>query len=163
MIMKNKLITFFYGTSLPVNKVFNIGWLLFRLHIGLSVMIGAGLPKMYKGMPDDWFVKQVSALGFTFPSPVCWALLAAWGEFLGGLLLALGLWTRFAAAQLAFQFFVISFLWYDHPEPLVGMYFQQTLFWCYVLAAFAGGGKYSIDGLVWKRKFANGKIAGIKN
>ncbi len=35
------------------------------------------------------------------------------------------------------------------------MYFQQTLFWGYVLAAFAGGGKYSLDNLIIKRSKIN--------
>ena len=116
--------------------------LLFRLHIGLSIAIGAGwgkLGSLYSASevsqlaatapaPPDWFVQQVAGLGFTQPSPYFWAWLACWGEFAGGLLLALGLLTRLSALQLAFQFFVVAFLWYESPEPIVGMYYQQLLF-----------------------------------
>jgi uncharacterized membrane protein YphA (DoxX/SURF4 family) len=150
--MKSQLRQFFFGTSIGDNKVMNIGWLLFRLHIGLSLAIHAGLPKMKDIAAPGWFNDQVAGLGFTFPSPAFWATVASWGEFVGGICIALGILTRFSAIQLAFQFFVISFLWYEKPEPLTGMYFQQTLFWGYVLIAFAGGGRYSLDKLIMNRK-----------
>ncbi len=146
--MKSKIVDFLIGTNLPANKLLNVAWLFFRVHIGLSIAIFAGWPKMNEGMAPDWFVEQVGGLGFTFPSPQFWAALAAWGEFTGGLMIAFGFLTRFAAMQLAFQFFVIAFLWYDEPIPFIGMYFQHLYFWCYGLVAVAGGGHYSIDQLL---------------
>ena len=143
--MKNYLRTFFVGTSLSQDSLLNLGWLLFRLHIGLSIAIHAGWPKINGSSTPDWFIKQVGELGFTFPSPGFWAMAATWGEFAGGLMLAAGFLTRLAALQLAFQFLVIAFLWYEKPEPLTGMYFQQLLMWCYVLATFVGGGRYAVD------------------
>lgn len=153
--MKNNIRQFLFGTSLSDNKVLNIGWLLFRMHIGLSMAIHAGWPKMHTLAAPSWFNDQVAGLGFTFPSPAFWATVASWGEFAGGICIALGLLTRFSALQLAFQFFVISFLWYDSPEPVTGMYFQQTLFWGFVLITFAGGGRFSIDKLVMKKRKIN--------
>ena len=150
--MQTQLRRFFFGTSLPDSKVLNIGWLLFRIHIGLSIAIHAGWPKMNTISAPGWFSDQVAGLGFTFPSPEFWAATASWGEFIGGICIALGLLTRFSALQLAFQFFVIAFLWYDNPEPVTGMYFQQTLFFGYLLTVFAGGGKYSLDTLIMNRK-----------
>lgn len=140
-------------------------WLLFRLHLGLSIAIGAGWSKLvglYTATeaakltagaavgPPDWFVQQVAGLGFTLPSAYFWAALAVWGEFAGGLLVALGLGTRLAAFQLAVQFLVIAFFWYDKPEPLIGMYYQQLLFWAFVLVAGVGAGRYSADYRIWK-------------
>ncbi len=127
---------------------YQITWLLFRLHAGLSIAIGAGYSKL--SMPE-WFTQQVGDIGFTFPSPFFWAWLAIWGEFMGGLLIAFGLFTRLAAIQLAFQFFVISFIWYEAPEPITGMYFQQLFFWVFVLITVVGGGKFSLDALIVKR------------
>ncbi|RPD48387.1 hypothetical protein DNI29_07105 [Hymenobacter sediminis] len=49
------------------------------------------------------------------------------------------------------QFLVIAFLWYEQPEPLLGMYYQQLLFWAFVLVTGVGGGRYSIDYQIWKR------------
>ncbi len=149
--MKKLLHQFLFGTSLGANKTINIGWLLFRLHVGLSIAIHAGWPKMNTLAAPGWFNDQVAGLGFSFPSPAFWATVASWGEFVGGICIALGILTRFNALQLAFQFFVISFLWYDNPEPLTGMYFQNTLFMAFVLIAFAGGGKYSLDKLITDR------------
>ncbi|QIL77762.1 DoxX family protein [Hymenobacter sp. HDW8] len=143
------------------SRLADVAWLLLRLHIGLSIAVGAGWAKLVSMTtateaaklaggqaalgPPDWFVQQVATLGFTFPSPYMWAWLATWGEFAGGLLIAFGLLTRWSAVQLAFQFFVIAFLWYETPEPVLGMYYQQLLFWCFVLVTVVGGGRYSLD------------------
>jgi len=110
--------TLLFGSSVNGNNVLQAAWLLFRFYIGLSLALGAGLPKIQDGIPE-WFEKQVFDLGFTWPSSQFWATLAAWAEFVGGLFLAVGLLTRLMALQLAFQFFVISFLWYDSPAPFI--------------------------------------------
>jgi uncharacterized membrane protein YphA (DoxX/SURF4 family) len=143
---------FFFASTFTGNKAFNITWLLFRFYTGITIAIGAGWPKMNQIMAPGWFVEQVSKLGFTFPSPHFWAAAAAWGEFVGGLCIAIGFFTRFSAIQLAFQFFVVSFIWYDEPLPMFGMYYQQLLFWGFVLIAVAGSGKYSVDTWVMNRK-----------
>ena len=150
--MKTALRNFFFGTALNDHKMLNLGILLFRLHIGLSIAIHAGWPKMYTLAAPGWFNDQVAGLGFTFPSPAFWATLASWGEFIGGLAIAFGFLTRFNALQLAIQFFVIAFLWYDQPEPISGMYFQNTLFMGFVLLCFTGAGRYSLDRLIMAGK-----------
>lgn len=150
--MKKSMYQFLFGSSLNDNRILNLGWLLFRLHLGISIAIHAGWPKMNTLAAPGWFNDQVAGLGFTFPSPAFWATLASWGEFVGGIGIALGLLTRFNALQLVFQFFVIAFLWYDNPEPLSGMYFQNTLFMGFLLVLFAGGGRYSLDQWIVNRK-----------
>jgi len=151
-VMKKSMYQFLFGSSLNDNRILNLGWLLFRLHLGISIAIHAGWPKMNTLAAPGWFNDQVAGLGFTFPSPAFWATLASWGEFVGGIGIALGLLTRFNALQLVFQFFVIAFLWYDNPEPLSGMYFQNTLFMGFLLVLFAGGGRYSLDQWIVNRK-----------
>jgi uncharacterized membrane protein YphA (DoxX/SURF4 family)/sorbitol-specific phosphotransferase system component IIA len=160
-----KLITFLTGSLPQQSIVFQSIYLLFRLHVGLSMAIGAGLAKVFhkineKGTGDwsnlafgvpEWFVKQVGDIGFTFISPSFWAYLAVYGEFIGGLLIALGLLTRLSALQLAFQFFVVSYVWYENPEPIVGMYFQQLIFFAFLMIFAVGDGKYSLAGL-WQSK-----------
>jgi hypothetical protein len=76
---------------------------------------------------------------------VLWAWLAAWGEFVGGFLLIFGLATRWAALQLAFQFFVIAFLWYGEPDFFTGIYVQQELFFGFLLLMATGAGRWSLD------------------
>jgi uncharacterized membrane protein YphA (DoxX/SURF4 family) len=159
--MKTLAKQFFFGTTLSSNKATNIIWLLFRLHIGLTIALKAGLPKMQEGLAPEWFVKQVGEIGFTFISPTFWATLASWGEFIGGICIAFGLLTRFNAIQLAFQFFVIAFIWYDKPEPITGMYFQNTLFMCYLLTAFLGGGIFSLDYII-NKKLKNITVSNVK-
>ncbi len=76
-----------------------------------------------------------------------WALLIGLTEFGGGLLLALGLLTRPAAAAIA-TFLAVAlvhhwpqgFSWSDGG-------FEYPLLWCVVALAFAvrGGGRYSLD------------------
>ncbi len=150
--MKKIFRSFLFGTKLPHDRLLNFGWLLFRVHIGLSMAIHAGWPKITGASAPDWFIKQVGEIGFTFPSAEFWAIAATWGEFIGGLMIAIGFLTRFAALQLAFQFFVISFIWYNEPEPLTGMYFQQLLMWCYLLIVVTGGGWYSVDRLINRKQ-----------
>jgi uncharacterized membrane protein YphA (DoxX/SURF4 family) len=163
-----------FGSSLGTSdKLVQLIYLLFRLHVGLSIAIGAGLSKIFhkineKGTDDwdnlafgvpEWFTKQVADIGFTFISPSFWAHLAVYGEFIGGLLIALGLLTRLSALQLAFQFFVISFVWYDDPGFITGMYYQQLFFWAFMVIAALGSGKYSLDTLVQQRRAKLPKMA----
>jgi uncharacterized membrane protein YphA (DoxX/SURF4 family) len=160
--MQTSIKNLLFGTSLGTDKITNIVYLLFRLHVGLSIAFGAGLSKVFhkineKGSEDwsnlvfgvpDWFVKQVGEIGFTFISPSFWAHLAVYGEFLGGLFIAFGFLTRLSALQLTFQFFVISFVWYDNPGFITGMYYQQLFFWAFALIAALGGGVFSLDRLI---------------
>jgi uncharacterized membrane protein YphA (DoxX/SURF4 family) len=152
---------FFFGSTFTGNKAFNIAWLVFRFYIGFSIAAGAGWPKMHDIGAPGWFIEQVGKLGFTFPSPAFWAAAAAWGEFVGGLCIAVGFFTRISALQLAFQFFVISFIWYNEPAPIVGMYYQQLLFWGFVLIAVSGAGKYSVDNFIMKRKTSKSTITQV--
>jgi uncharacterized membrane protein YphA (DoxX/SURF4 family) len=156
--MKMALQSLLFGSTPSNTFSFNLIYTLFRFYCGISLAIGAGLSKVFHkinedggrdwdnlafGVPD-WFVKQVSEIGFTFISPSLWAYLAVYGEFIGGLLIAFGLLTRISAIQMAFQFFVVSFIWYDEPVPFT-MYYQQLIFWSFVLIAAMGGGRFSID------------------
>lgn len=159
--MRSLFRQFMFGASIGDNKAMNIGWLLFRIHVGLSIAIHAGWPKLVDLGAPGWFADQVAGLGFTFPSPAFWATISVWGEFAGGILVAVGLFTRFAALQLAFQFFVIAFLWYDNPEPLTGMYFQHLFFWVFVLICFGGGGRYSLDRFILNRQKIRSEAAKI--
>lgn len=121
-------------------------WLLFRFYVGITISVGAGFSKL---PVPGWFVKQVGEIGFSWPSPAFWTYIAVWGEAFGGLMLAFGLLTRLNALQLAFQFFVVSFIWYSEPE-FFGMYYQQLIFWGFVLVLGLGGGRFSLDAVILK-------------
>jgi putative oxidoreductase len=81
--------------------------LLLRLILA-PVLIGAGWEKL---TGENWFGFQLDSFPFPFnvlPADLSW-FLAAWTEFLGGLLLLLGLGTRLVAIPLAVTMFVAAY------------------------------------------------------
>jgi uncharacterized membrane protein YphA (DoxX/SURF4 family) len=166
-VMKTQIKNFLFGSiQTESSKVFDWSYLLFRIYAGLSIADGAGLSKVFHKINEkgddswsnlafgtsDWFVKQVGDLGFTFISPSFWAYLAVYGEFIGGLLIAFGIFTRLSSIQLAFQFFIVAFVWYGDPAPMIGMYYQQLIFWSFVMTFAVGDGKYSLATLFSRKK-----------
>jgi uncharacterized membrane protein YphA (DoxX/SURF4 family) len=166
--MKTQIKNFLFGSAHTNSSIFDWSYLLFRVYAGFSIAKGAGFFKMIHKIDEkgplsldnlawgtgDWFVQQVSDLGFTFISPSFWAYLAIYGEFIGGLLIALGIFTRLSSIQLAFQFFVVSFIWYNEPAPMFGMYYQQLIFWSFVMTFGAGDGRYSLATWLKNRRFS---------
>ena len=130
------------------SKLSNVAWLLLRLHIGLSVAINAGIPKVRVFPAADWFIEQVAELGFPF-API-WAFGAAWLEVLGGIMVAVGLLTRPFALLLAVHFGVAAFL-YHKAFPLIDLQIAQLFFWVFIAVGVIGGAKFSVDHLVTTR------------
>ena len=86
----------------------DVGLFLLRLS-GFGLALVHGLPKV-TGLATgtSQMVEGVAKLGFPMPTAFAWA--AALAEFVGGLLVALGLFTRVGAALSAFTMFVAAFL-----------------------------------------------------
>jgi len=113
-----------------------------------AIMVPHGFQKLFLGTAP---VKQMIA--FHLAPPEAWAYLVAVNEGILTLFLALGLFTRFAAAGLAIEMFVIAFFiqsvngyfWTQKGSeyPLLLMLLAIAIF-------FRGGGKYSIDHLIGK-------------
>lgn len=81
--------------------------LLIRLILG-PVLIAAGWEKL---TGDNWFGFQLESFPFPFnvlPPELSW-FLASWTEFLGGILLLVGLGTRIVAMPLAVTMFVAAY------------------------------------------------------
>ena len=81
--------------------------LLLRLILG-PVLIAAGWEKL---SGENWFGSQLAAFPFPFnmlPPELSW-FLASWTEFIGGILLLLGLGTRLIAIPLAVTMFVAAY------------------------------------------------------
>lgn len=95
-----------------MNKEWNqdLALLLLRLcGFGLAFAHGWGkVVALAADGADARFVAGVAALGFPFPLFFAWA--AAIAELGGGILVALGIFTRIAAAGAAFAMFVAAFL-----------------------------------------------------
>ena len=86
----------------------DIGLLILRL-AGLYLAAGHGWGKLVGlASGQSRFVEGVANMGFPMPLLFAWA--AAFAEFAGGLALAVGLFTRWAAALAASTMFVAAFV-----------------------------------------------------
>lgn len=89
-------------------------------------------------------VSLVESLGF-YPG-VIWSPLLAATEFFGGILIAIGLFTRPASLAAAFVLLVtVYFHWIVKAEGLGGS--EKSILWTAILLFFAarGGNRHSID------------------
>lgn len=84
------------------------GLLVLRLGLGASFVAFHGWKKIYGG-PETWqgVGQAMGVFGITF-APVVWGFLAAFAEFFGAILLAVGLFFRPAAFLLAFTMLVAT-------------------------------------------------------
>ena len=119
-----------------------ISWLLVRLTAGL-MLIPHGWPKLMMGISATANMALVKR-GIAPAEPLAVVLIAI--ETLGGLCIALGLFTRFWAAAAVIEMCVIIY----HHLPNFGWTargYEYPLFWCLILLAIAlrGGGPYSLD------------------
>jgi putative oxidoreductase len=122
----------------------DVGHLVLRAGVG-AMMVLHGWPKVAGGA-GTW-EKLGGAMG-TFGihfAPTMWGMAAAFSEFLGGLLLVLGLGTRPAAAALAFTMFVAASNHLAHGQGLDTASHAIELFFVFVGLVFLGGGRYSLD------------------
>ena len=122
----------------------NAGLALLRIFAGISIAAAHGIGKI---PPGEGLVTRAGELGF--PAPVVFAWAAALSEFLGGMFLALGLFTRLAAFFIACTM-LVAILGVHAADPyqkkeLAFMYF-------FVAAAFMlkGSGDWSVDALLRK-------------
>ncbi|MNX79085.1 putative oxidoreductase MhqP [compost metagenome] len=126
----------------------DVGWLIVRVTFGLLLMTH-GYPKLFGVTPQggrviEGFAKNmVEPLGF--PAPLFFAHLAALAEFLGGLCIALGLFTPIAALAAAGTMLVAIRHHVGQGDPL--KVFELTLIYFAISlgAVFIGGGRYSLD------------------
>jgi putative oxidoreductase len=126
----------FYAWAEPIS------WALIRVTVGLMI-IPHGWPKLMAGVG----VTAAGALakrGIQPAEPLALILIAI--ETIGGLCIALGLFTRFWAAAAAIEMTVIVY----HHLPKFGWTdrgYEYPLFWGLVMLAIAlrGGGPYSLD------------------
>ena len=136
--------TLLIGTG-DTSRPTDVGLLILRVGLGLAMAFAHGLGKL---PPSAGFVENTAGLGF--PAPALFAWLAALSEFAGGLLIALGLLTRPAAAALAFTMAVAFFL--QHGADPFG---DKELAFVYGVAAVtlmaAGAGRFSVDAFLRRR------------
>lgn len=129
----------------------NWGLLFIRLGLGLVFLIH-GYPKMsgrwgnVKGSRDS-LAKSISRL--RLPCPYYLAILVGTIEFLGGGMLILGFWTRWAAMVLVVIMLVASGRNLAEKGFIGSADFPFCLFTTLLGLIFLGSGPISLDGLVW--------------
>ena len=135
-----------------VSVLTDLGKLVLRLIIGIGIMTH-GYPKIF-GVNDEGvarmigFTDGVAKLGLPYPGFLAWA--AALSEFVGGFLLAVGLFTRIAAAMIAITMAVA--LYRHRADPYGRMELALAYFAPSFFLALSGPGRFSLDALLFKRK-----------
>jgi putative oxidoreductase len=119
-----------------------ISWALIRITAGLMI-IPHGWPKLMMGVSATAQMALVKR-GIQPAEPLAIVLIAL--ETLGGLCIALGLFTRFWAAAVFIEMMVIVYQ-YLPKFGWTGPGYEYPLFWGLVMLAIAlrGGGPYSLD------------------
>ena len=127
------------------DRVEPLSWLLIRLTAGLMI-IPHGWPKLMMGINATAQMALVKR-GIAPAEPLAVVLITL--ETLGGLCVALGLFTRFWAAAITIEMLVIVY----HHLPKFGWTgpgYEYPLMWALVMLAIAlrGGGPYSLDRVI---------------
>ena len=109
-----------------------------------AILIPHGVGKMFSDAP--WQTAPMERMGL-WP-PLLWAMLVAGTEFFGPIFLTIGLFTRFAAAVVMIEMFVIAYF-INGPKGFLwtrGGY-EYPLLWGLLCLAilFRGGGRLSVD------------------
>jgi putative oxidoreductase len=126
----------FYGWAIPLT------WPLIRIAVGWNLVMH-GWPKLMRGVVPAY--PNYAQLGL---EP---AWFFAWGstltEVLGGIGIILGLFTRFCAAAVAIEMFVIFCLYWNNGFAWLNRGYEYVLLWGLIAFAIAlrGGGPYSLD------------------
>ncbi len=124
-----------------------ISWLIIRLTAGLMI-IPHGWPKLMMGVQATAQMALIKR-GIQPAEPL--AILLIILETIGGLCVALGLFTRFWAAGIAIERAVITGVYFP-KFGWTGPGYEYTLMWGLVMFAIAlrGGGPYSVDRVIGK-------------
>ena len=120
----------------------NLGLALLRIFTGVAISFGHGIGKM---PPSDGFISGTAKLGFPMPTIFAWA--AGLSEFAGGILLALGLFTRVSSFFIAFTMFVAAFLRHV-SDPFDTK--EKALLYLFIALLFVGmgSGQLGVDAMI---------------
>jgi putative oxidoreductase len=141
-----KLKNYFFSPTTTSGFAFDGALLILRLTFGLSMAFAHGLGKV---PPHEKFVEVVAQMGF--PLPVVFAWSAGLTEFLGGILIAIGLATRPSALFLAFTMAIAAFV--AHADDPFQKKETAILYLAFSVAIMLlGSGKYAVDSFYRKSR-----------
>ncbi len=133
-----------FGGESGLSLLANAGVTLLRIFAGIALAFSHGIGKV---PPGEGLITGTEKLGF--PIPVFFAWSAGLAEFLGGILLALGLFTRVSSFFIAFTMFV-ALVGVHGADP----FSKQELAFLYFFIALAfllkGSGDWSLDNFLRK-------------
>ena len=136
----------FFGGDGGATPLADTGLLLLRVFAGLSMALAHGWGKV-----QDPSSIIGNARGLGLPAPGLMGVAAMIAEFLGGLLLAIGLATRPAAFLIACTMGVAAFMFHGGDR-----YKSQELALLYLAIAvcfmFTGSGRYGADAMFFRRR-----------
>lgn len=141
MILLNKVL---FGGDNGLSYAANAGLTLLRIFTGVAMAMAHGYGKL---PPSEGLINRTAEMGFPMPAMFAWA--AGLSEFLGGILLALGLFTRLSSFFVAFTM-LVALVGVHGADP----FNKQELAFLYLFVAIAfmlkGGGDWSIDSFLRK-------------
>ncbi|HPF10650.1 MAG TPA: DoxX family protein [Flavobacteriaceae bacterium] len=149
--MKLNLNKALFGKKMRMPWNFHLGVLILRFFVGLAfcTVFEKFLPRDGIWGPQEWFVNDVSNMGF--PLPYFFAWVAVLSEFFGGILLMIGLFTRTAAALNVVVTFTATFIYHHGDIGQSGLLSFYFLIMSMSILCF-GGGKFSLDFFLTKKR-----------
>lgn len=144
-----KLLAIVFGGINGNSRTVDIGLTVLRVGAGLALctIFEKFLPRNGVWGPQEWFIRDVSKMGFPLPSFFAWC--AVLSEFFGGILLVAGFLTRPAAFFNAVTTFVAAFIYHKDigkDGVVAAAFFLMTL-----TLLFTGPGLFSLDGWLGRR------------
>ena len=122
----------------------DLGVLAIRLAFGFQLVKVSHKNVLFPAQNIPEFVAYLTGLGFPFPTPG--AYLAAYTEFIGGILLLFGLWTRWASIGLIINFSVaFSMAHLATNDTYQNTFASVNLLAVSIFLLLNGPGKPSID------------------
>ena len=127
----------------PVYDVLTpLSWPLVRFAVGW-ILVVHGWGKIERGV--EAVTPQLIKLGYDHPAPLFWLLLFV--ELVGGIAIALGLFTRFFAAAVTIEMAVIIVQYLPNGFSWLNRGYEFALLWGLATLAiwWRGGGPWSLD------------------
>jgi putative oxidoreductase len=131
-----------FGTAPESSNSREFSLTFLRVFTGLSMAFSHGIGKV---PPQEMLLQGVAAIGFPMPEFFAWA--AGLSEFAGGILLALGLFTRPSAAFLAFTMGVAAIVVHA-ADPFAKKELGLLYFSIALVFTVRGSGRWSVDNFI---------------